>query len=136
MHTQGSERQTKRRTRYVVYVGRYMDKNREITRIKREEIRRLKEHLSLLQQRIERYLFTCLVSNAHDHDLVLTASCYLFPDTCVMDPVPKDYPLLTFSSMLWNLPPVSRCARPPWTISTHQPLLVEQRGPSCFCQGF
>lgn len=32
-----------------------MDKNREITRIKREEIRRLKEHLTLLQQRLERY---------------------------------------------------------------------------------
>lgn len=42
-------------------VARYMDKNREITRIKREEIRRLKEHLSLLQQRIERYqpVFKC-----------------------------------------------------------------------------
>uniref|UniRef100_A0A8C7TCV3 ubiquitinyl hydrolase 1 n=1 Tax=Oncorhynchus mykiss TaxID=8022 RepID=A0A8C7TCV3_ONCMY len=30
--------------------------NREITRIKREEIRRLKEQLTLLQQRLERYL--------------------------------------------------------------------------------
>lgn len=34
-----------------------MDRNREITRIKREEIRRLKEHLTLLQQRLERYTF-------------------------------------------------------------------------------
>ena len=32
-----------------------MDKNRDITRIKREEIRRLKEHLTVLQQRLERY---------------------------------------------------------------------------------
>ncbi|XP_072369215.1 ubiquitin carboxyl-terminal hydrolase 25 isoform X3 [Scyliorhinus torazame] len=40
----------------VLYMDRYMDKNREITRIKREEIRRLKEHLTMLQQRLERYL--------------------------------------------------------------------------------
>uniref|UniRef100_A0A1A8MBF6 Ubiquitin carboxyl-terminal hydrolase 25 n=1 Tax=Nothobranchius pienaari TaxID=704102 RepID=A0A1A8MBF6_9TELE len=40
----------------VLYMDRYMDRNREITRIKREEIRRLKEHLTLLQQRLERYL--------------------------------------------------------------------------------
>ncbi|XP_078089175.1 ubiquitin carboxyl-terminal hydrolase 25 isoform X3 [Mustelus asterias] len=40
----------------VLYMDRYMDKNREITRIKREEIRRLKEHLTVLQQRLERYL--------------------------------------------------------------------------------
>ncbi|XP_068600810.1 ubiquitin carboxyl-terminal hydrolase 25 isoform X3 [Brachionichthys hirsutus] len=39
-----------------LYMDRYMDRNREITRIKREEIRRLKEHLTLLQQRLERYL--------------------------------------------------------------------------------
>uniref|UniRef100_A0A3Q2EHE8 Ubiquitin carboxyl-terminal hydrolase 25 n=1 Tax=Cyprinodon variegatus TaxID=28743 RepID=A0A3Q2EHE8_CYPVA len=40
----------------MLYMDRYMDRNREITRIKREEIRRLKEHLMLLQQRLERYL--------------------------------------------------------------------------------
>lgn len=40
----------------ILYMDRYMDKNREITRIKREEIRRLKEHLTVLQQRLERYL--------------------------------------------------------------------------------
>ncbi|XP_049891426.1 ubiquitin carboxyl-terminal hydrolase 25 isoform X2 [Epinephelus moara] len=40
----------------VLYMDRYMDRNREITRIKREEIKRLKEHLTLLQQRLERYL--------------------------------------------------------------------------------
>uniref|UniRef100_H2L4L8 Ubiquitin carboxyl-terminal hydrolase 25 n=1 Tax=Oryzias latipes TaxID=8090 RepID=H2L4L8_ORYLA len=40
----------------MLYMDRYMDRNREITRIKREEIRRLKEHLTLLQQRLERYL--------------------------------------------------------------------------------
>lgn len=44
----------------AVCVGRYMDKNREITRIKREEIRRLREHLSLFQQCMERYLGTSL----------------------------------------------------------------------------
>ncbi|XP_052423019.1 ubiquitin carboxyl-terminal hydrolase 25 isoform X2 [Carassius gibelio] len=40
----------------MLYMDRYMDKNRDITRIKREEIRRLKEHLTVLQQRLERYL--------------------------------------------------------------------------------
>ncbi|XP_023692101.1 ubiquitin carboxyl-terminal hydrolase 25-like isoform X3 [Paramormyrops kingsleyae] len=40
----------------LLYVDRYMDKNKEVTRMKREEIRRLKEHLTLLQQRLERYL--------------------------------------------------------------------------------
>ncbi|XP_046717144.1 ubiquitin carboxyl-terminal hydrolase 25 isoform X1 [Silurus meridionalis] len=40
----------------ILYMDRYMDRNREITRIKREEIRRLKEHLTVLQQRLERYL--------------------------------------------------------------------------------
>ncbi|XP_060764527.1 ubiquitin carboxyl-terminal hydrolase 25 isoform X2 [Neoarius graeffei] len=40
----------------VLYMDRYMDRNRDITRIKREEIRRLKEHLTVLQQRLERYL--------------------------------------------------------------------------------
>lgn len=34
---------------------RYMHKNREITRIKRDEIKRLKEYLTVLQQRLERY---------------------------------------------------------------------------------
>jgi len=32
-----------------------MHKNREITRIKRDEIKRLKEYLTVLQQRLERY---------------------------------------------------------------------------------
>uniref|UniRef100_A0A8C3G285 Ubiquitin carboxyl-terminal hydrolase n=1 Tax=Cyclopterus lumpus TaxID=8103 RepID=A0A8C3G285_CYCLU len=40
----------------MLYMDRYMDRNREVTRIKREEIRRVKEHLTLLQQRLERYL--------------------------------------------------------------------------------
>ncbi|XP_016897380.1 ubiquitin carboxyl-terminal hydrolase 25 isoform X8 [Cynoglossus semilaevis] len=40
----------------MLYMDRYMDRNRDVTRIKREEIRRLKEHLTLLQQRLERYL--------------------------------------------------------------------------------
>ncbi|XP_069616998.1 ubiquitin carboxyl-terminal hydrolase 25 isoform X5 [Ranitomeya imitator] len=39
-----------------LYMDRYMHKNREITRIKRDEIKRLKEHLTVLQQRLERYL--------------------------------------------------------------------------------
>lgn len=33
-----------------------MHRNREITRIKREEIKRLKDYLTVLQQRLERYL--------------------------------------------------------------------------------
>uniref|UniRef100_A0A670Y4L7 Ubiquitin carboxyl-terminal hydrolase 25 n=1 Tax=Pseudonaja textilis TaxID=8673 RepID=A0A670Y4L7_PSETE len=40
----------------VLYLDRYMHKNRETTRIKRDEIKRLKEYLTVLQQRLERYL--------------------------------------------------------------------------------
>ncbi|XP_077360341.1 ubiquitin carboxyl-terminal hydrolase 25 isoform X2 [Festucalex cinctus] len=40
----------------MLYMDRYMYRNRDLTRIKREEIRRLKDHLTLLQQRLERYL--------------------------------------------------------------------------------
>ncbi|KAM9320498.1 ubiquitin carboxyl-terminal hydrolase 25 [Gastrophryne carolinensis] len=39
-----------------LYMDRYMHKNRDLTRLKREEIKRLKEHLTVLQQRLERYL--------------------------------------------------------------------------------
>ncbi|KPP71989.1 ubiquitin carboxyl-terminal hydrolase 25-like [Scleropages formosus] len=34
----------------------YLNRNRDITRVKRREMRRLKEHLLLLQQRLERYM--------------------------------------------------------------------------------
>ncbi|XP_056653027.1 ubiquitin carboxyl-terminal hydrolase 25 isoform X6 [Monodelphis domestica] len=37
----------------VLYLDRYMHKNRDITRIKRDEIKRLKEYLTVLQQRLE-----------------------------------------------------------------------------------
>ncbi|XP_078245103.1 ubiquitin carboxyl-terminal hydrolase 25 isoform X5 [Pogona vitticeps] len=37
----------------VLYMDRYMHKNREITRIKRDEIKRLREYLTVLQQRLE-----------------------------------------------------------------------------------
>uniref|UniRef100_G1NNS5 ubiquitinyl hydrolase 1 n=1 Tax=Meleagris gallopavo TaxID=9103 RepID=G1NNS5_MELGA len=40
----------------ILYLDRYMHKNRELTRIKRDEIKRLKEYLTVLQQRLERYL--------------------------------------------------------------------------------
>ncbi|XP_068929164.1 ubiquitin carboxyl-terminal hydrolase 25, partial [Petaurus breviceps papuanus] len=40
----------------VLYLDRYMHKNREITKIKRDEIKRLKEYLTVFQQRLERYL--------------------------------------------------------------------------------
>ncbi|XP_069641432.1 ubiquitin carboxyl-terminal hydrolase 25 isoform X3 [Haliaeetus albicilla] len=40
----------------ILYLDRYMHKNREMTRIKRDEIKRLKEYLTVLQQRLERYL--------------------------------------------------------------------------------
>nr|XP_045005528.1 ubiquitin carboxyl-terminal hydrolase 25 isoform X1 [Jaculus jaculus] len=40
----------------VLYLDRYMHRNREITRIKREEIKRLRDYLTVLQQRLERYL--------------------------------------------------------------------------------
>ncbi|XP_056415384.1 ubiquitin carboxyl-terminal hydrolase 25 isoform X5 [Hyla sarda] len=39
-----------------LYMDRYIHRNREVTRLKREEIKRLKEHLTVLQQRLERYL--------------------------------------------------------------------------------
>lgn len=38
-----------------LFPDRYMHRNREITRIKREEIKRLKDYLTVLQQRLERY---------------------------------------------------------------------------------
>lgn len=41
---------------HVLYMDRYMVKNRDATRKKRDEIRRLKEQLMVLQQRLERYL--------------------------------------------------------------------------------
>ncbi|XP_043927741.1 ubiquitin carboxyl-terminal hydrolase 25 [Protopterus annectens] len=41
---------------HVLYMDRYMVKNRDATRRKRDEIRRLKEQLMVLQQRLERYL--------------------------------------------------------------------------------
>ena len=40
---------------YFSFPDRYMHRNREITRIKREEIKRLKDYLTVLQQRLERY---------------------------------------------------------------------------------
>ncbi|XP_069492513.1 ubiquitin carboxyl-terminal hydrolase 25 isoform X1 [Ambystoma mexicanum] len=40
----------------ILYMDRYMHRNREITRIKRDEIKRLKDQLTVLQQRLERYL--------------------------------------------------------------------------------
>ncbi|KAG9333344.1 hypothetical protein JZ751_012753 [Albula glossodonta] len=40
----------------VLYMDRYMYRNREITQLKRDEIRRLREHLTFLQQQLERYL--------------------------------------------------------------------------------
>uniref|UniRef100_A0A8C9TCE3 Ubiquitin specific peptidase 25 n=1 Tax=Scleropages formosus TaxID=113540 RepID=A0A8C9TCE3_SCLFO len=40
----------------VLYLDRYLNRNRDITRVKRREMRRLKEHLLLLQQRLERYM--------------------------------------------------------------------------------
>nr|XP_031531053.1 ubiquitin carboxyl-terminal hydrolase 25 [Vicugna pacos] len=50
----------KRNLRLYLYIysfpDRYMHRNREITRIKREEIKRLKDYLTVLQQRLERYL--------------------------------------------------------------------------------
>uniref|UniRef100_A0A8C5N116 Ubiquitin carboxyl-terminal hydrolase 25 n=1 Tax=Leptobrachium leishanense TaxID=445787 RepID=A0A8C5N116_9ANUR len=39
-----------------LYMDRYIHKNRDITRLKRDEIKRLKDHLTVLQQRLERYL--------------------------------------------------------------------------------
>ncbi|KAJ8280879.1 hypothetical protein GJAV_G00060370 [Gymnothorax javanicus] len=40
----------------VLYMDRYIYRNREITHVKREEMRRLREHMTFLQQQLERYL--------------------------------------------------------------------------------
>ncbi|XP_064157376.1 ubiquitin carboxyl-terminal hydrolase 25-like isoform X1 [Anguilla rostrata] len=40
----------------VLYMDRYMHRNREATQLKRAEMRRLREHLTFLQQQLERYL--------------------------------------------------------------------------------
>ncbi|KAJ8414630.1 hypothetical protein AAFF_G00038320 [Aldrovandia affinis] len=41
---------------FVLYMDRYMHRNREVTQLKREEVRKLQEHLTFLQQQLERYL--------------------------------------------------------------------------------
>lgn len=56
-----------------------MDRNREITRIKREEIRRLKEHLTLLQQRLERYNFFPFVNQGQQSSLDSQWESFLLP---------------------------------------------------------
>uniref|UniRef100_A0A8C6T9N5 Ubiquitin carboxyl-terminal hydrolase 25 n=1 Tax=Neogobius melanostomus TaxID=47308 RepID=A0A8C6T9N5_9GOBI len=69
---------------YMLYMDRYMDRNREVTRIKREEIRRLKEHLTVLQQRLERYFL----------QTTLRTIGFLWQ---------------MFSNTPWSLPPVKKC---------------------------
>lgn len=40
----------------IVYMDRYLHKNKELTRSRREEVKKLKEQSTVLQQRLERYL--------------------------------------------------------------------------------
>ncbi|KAJ8355463.1 hypothetical protein SKAU_G00182570 [Synaphobranchus kaupii] len=40
----------------VLYMDRYIYRNRETTQLKRDEMRRLREHLTVLQQQLERYV--------------------------------------------------------------------------------
>uniref|UniRef100_UPI00398F5E58 ubiquitin carboxyl-terminal hydrolase 28 isoform X2 n=1 Tax=Pristiophorus japonicus TaxID=55135 RepID=UPI00398F5E58 len=41
---------------HVIYMDRYLHKNKELTRSRREEVKRLKEQSTILQQRLERYM--------------------------------------------------------------------------------
>lgn len=148
-----------------VCVVRYMDRNREITRIKREEIRRLKEHLTLLQQRLERYglstdtpLFSQGQQNLPDshsnfslklhpfifcpfHFVAPSASlhlCYVsvfLSGIWVTAQVPRGFLWQMSSSMPWSLLPANQCVPPQWKILTHQHPLVEQQDNNCHHQG-
>ncbi|XP_078283102.1 ubiquitin carboxyl-terminal hydrolase 28 isoform X2 [Rhinoraja longicauda] len=40
----------------IVYMDRYLHKNKELTRSRREEVKKLKEQSTVLQQRLERYM--------------------------------------------------------------------------------
>ncbi|XP_048417947.1 ubiquitin carboxyl-terminal hydrolase 28 isoform X4 [Stegostoma tigrinum] len=41
---------------HIIYMDRYLYKNKELTRSRREEVKRLKEQSMVLQQRLERYM--------------------------------------------------------------------------------
>ncbi|XP_072449471.1 ubiquitin carboxyl-terminal hydrolase 28 isoform X2 [Chiloscyllium punctatum] len=41
---------------HIIYLDRYLHKNKELTRSRREEVKRLKEQSTVLQQRLERYM--------------------------------------------------------------------------------
>ncbi|XP_067910164.1 ubiquitin carboxyl-terminal hydrolase 28 isoform X1 [Heterodontus francisci] len=41
---------------HIIYMDRYLHKNKELTRSRREEVKRLKEQSTVLQQRLERYM--------------------------------------------------------------------------------
>ncbi|GCB70246.1 hypothetical protein scyTo_0001231 [Scyliorhinus torazame] len=41
---------------HIIYMDRYLHKNKELTRNRREEVKRLKEQSTALQQRLERYM--------------------------------------------------------------------------------
>ncbi|XP_048471378.1 ubiquitin carboxyl-terminal hydrolase 28 isoform X3 [Rhincodon typus] len=41
---------------HIIYMDRYLYKNKELTRSRREEVKRLKEQSTVLQQRLERYM--------------------------------------------------------------------------------
>ncbi|XP_069750937.1 ubiquitin carboxyl-terminal hydrolase 28 isoform X6 [Narcine bancroftii] len=40
----------------IIYMDRYLHKNKELTRSRREEVKKLKEQSTILQQRLERYM--------------------------------------------------------------------------------
>ncbi|XP_078389137.1 ubiquitin carboxyl-terminal hydrolase 28 isoform X2 [Cetorhinus maximus] len=41
---------------HIIYMDRYLHKNKELTRSRREEVKRLKDQSTVLQQRLERYM--------------------------------------------------------------------------------
>ncbi|XP_078055141.1 ubiquitin carboxyl-terminal hydrolase 28 isoform X3 [Mustelus asterias] len=41
---------------HIIYMDRYLHKNKELTRSRRDEVKRLKEQSTVLQQRLERYM--------------------------------------------------------------------------------
>ncbi|XP_051895686.1 ubiquitin carboxyl-terminal hydrolase 28 isoform X2 [Pristis pectinata] len=41
---------------HIIYMDRYLHKNKELTRSRREEVKKLKEQSTVLQQRLERYM--------------------------------------------------------------------------------
>ncbi|XP_032826770.2 ubiquitin carboxyl-terminal hydrolase 25-like isoform X2 [Petromyzon marinus] len=95
----------------TIYMDRYMESNKEVTRIKRDEIRRLSEQQSHLQQTLARY--QSYGSGPQRYPLVDILSCALqFAST------PPATVLLPPTSLVNHKGP-SSAAKPPCTLSTN-----------------